>query len=88
MIKDSEVLQSCKTGLKEDHGRAPPKSRGHTGDPSSGPGALGEQYPESIAGSIPVLQADVISNIFDNVKTVSDTLLVSGINFVILASPR
>ncbi|NLY45181.1 MAG: flagellar biosynthesis protein FlhA [Tissierella sp.] len=49
---------------------------------------IGNNIQRSTSGSIPVLQPDVITKIFDNIKTVSDTLLVAGMQFVILASPK
>lgn len=42
----------------------------------------------SISGSIPVLQPETITNIFDNIKSTSDILLASGMQFAILASPK
>lgn len=92
MIKDSEVLtehvrQALKRTIVEPHLNQEGVISVVTLHPDLEE-LLGSNIQKSIAGSIPVLQADVISNIFDNVKTVSDTLLVSGINFVILASPK
>lgn len=49
---------------------------------------IGNNMQKSTSGTIPVLQPDVITKIFDNVKTVSDTMMISGIQFVILASPK
>ena len=85
MIKDSEVLtehvrQALKRTIVEPHLNQEGVISVVTLHPDLEE-LLGSNIQKSIAGSIPVLQADVISNIFDNVKTVSDTLLVSGINF-------
>lgn len=49
---------------------------------------IGNSIQKSTSGSIPVLQPDAITKIFDNIKKVSNTLLVSGMQFVILASPK
>ena len=49
---------------------------------------IGSNIQRSVTGSIPVLKPEAITQIFDNIRIVSDNLLLTGIQFVILASPK
>ncbi|MDR7869584.1 MAG: flagellar biosynthesis protein FlhA [Tissierellaceae bacterium] len=49
---------------------------------------IGNNIQRSTSGSIPVLEPETITRIFDNIKNVSETLIISGMQFVILASPK
>lgn len=49
---------------------------------------IGANTQRSISGSIPVLEPDSITQIFDSIKHTYDKLLLSGIQPVILSSPK
>jgi len=49
---------------------------------------IGSNIQKSIEGSIPALQPNVITAIFDNIKQATEKLMLVGIPFVILASPK
>lgn len=49
---------------------------------------IGQQIQKSSAGSIPVLQGDVINRLFDNVKQLHFNLEAQGIPHVLLVSPK
>ena len=49
---------------------------------------LSDNIQRSAAGSIPVLEHDVITRILENIKNTSENLLLNGIEFVILVSPK
>lgn len=49
---------------------------------------LSQNIQKSTNGSIPVLQPQVITNIFDSLQTQRQTLLAQGIPYVILTSPK
>lgn len=49
---------------------------------------IGENIQKTISGSIPVLEPDVITKAFDNVKQVEESLSSAGIQAVILTSPN
>ena len=43
---------------------------------------------KTVSGSIPVLEPESITKILDNIKELSENLLLNGIQFVILVSPK
>ena len=49
---------------------------------------LGRNIQKSSAGSIPVLQGDVITRLFDSIKTIHFQLEAQGIPHVLLVSPK
>lgn len=49
---------------------------------------LSDNIQRTAAGSIPVLEHDVITRILENIKNTSENLILNGIGFVILVSPK
>ncbi|OLS03757.1 flagellar biosynthesis protein FlhA [Tissierella creatinophila] len=49
---------------------------------------IGKNIQKTISGSIPVLEPQAITKIFDNVKKIQDDLISNGIEALILTSPK
>lgn len=49
---------------------------------------IGSNIQRSLTGSIPVLEPNMITKIFDNIKRTNDSLLIKGIEPVLLSSPK
>lgn len=49
---------------------------------------IGKNIQKTISGSIPVLEPQAITKIFDNVKKIQDELIANGIEALILTSPK
>ncbi len=49
---------------------------------------IGQNIQKTISGSIPILDPQDITKIFDNVKKIEDDLLANGIQALVLASPN
>lgn len=49
---------------------------------------IGGNIRRTTSGSVPVLEPNIITKVFDNIKTINDTLMISGIEPVILSSPK
>lgn len=49
---------------------------------------IGSNIRRTISGSVPVLEPNIITKVFDSIKSTNDRLMINGIEPVILSSPK